>query len=437
MTCGTGSIEKSRQCTGGNPGELGCEGDLTESKSCNPQNCPEWSEWTSWTECSATCGTGLTKKSRECINGKQGELGCEGDLTESKSCNSQDCPKWGEWNSWTECSVTCGTGLTKKSRECINGKPGELGCEGDLTESKSCNPQDCPKWSEWTSWSECSATCGTGSTAISRECIGGKPGDLGCEGDLTVSKSCNSQECSRWSVWSDWSECSASCGLGKAEQSRDCIGGKPAEPGCEGEFIKSKECHEKDCGNWGDWSAWGSCDAFCGKGKRLSTRQCKNGSAGGPGCQGISEDSQPCEITKTPYKCPDNEKMAFWFTKAIDRNIADYKTFGGQYGDIHVPSKIETSKNDNDQNNFWHSRYNSGDRGFEVTFKESRLVTSFSFLTRQAYKETDYLAVSLSVDGVEVARTPASGFTAPLYLGLDFKYSLQSHVVRPCSYKNF
>ena len=162
-------------------------------------------------------------------------------------------------------------------------------------------------------------------------------------------------------------------------------------------------------------------------------RQCKNGSAGDPGCQGKSEDSQPCEITKTPYKCPDNEKMAFWFTKAIDRNIADYKTFGGYYGKA-VPTKIETSMDDYAlSGNFWHSRYNNGDRGFEVTFKESRLVTSFSFLTRQSgsYEETDYLAVSLSVDGVEVARTPASGFAAPLYLGQDFKRSQQSHVVIP------
>ena len=144
-----------------------------------------------------------------------------------------------------------------------------------------------------------------------------------------------------------------------------------------------------------------------------------------PLCSKEVRQLQPCERKKTPYKCPADESMAFWFTKAIDRNIADYETFGGHYG-AGVPSRIETD-------GIWHSKSNNGDRGFTVTFKESRLVTSFSFETRQSgtYEETDYLAVSLSVDGVEVARTPASGFAAPLYLGQDFKRSQQSHVVLP------
>jgi len=44
---------------------------------CNPQPCPFWSQWSEWGACSQTCGAGNSSRSRSCVNGEIGEIGCE------------------------------------------------------------------------------------------------------------------------------------------------------------------------------------------------------------------------------------------------------------------------------------------------------------------------------------------------------------------------
>ena len=57
-------------------------------------NCPidlTWTSWTSWSDCSATCGEGVSKqRSRSCINGKFGGTQCQNTHEyDIKSCNLQ------------------------------------------------------------------------------------------------------------------------------------------------------------------------------------------------------------------------------------------------------------------------------------------------------------------------------------------------------------
>ena len=52
------------------------------------------------------------------------------------------------WSNWTECSVTCGGGVTSKSRTCTQPMPmfGGRRCVrfGPPVETKECNMHECP-----------------------------------------------------------------------------------------------------------------------------------------------------------------------------------------------------------------------------------------------------------------------------------------------------
>lgn len=48
--------------------------------------------------------------------------------------------EWGAWGSWSTCSVSCGGGVSSRSRSCV----GSGGCSGDSSQSRSCNSLSCP-----------------------------------------------------------------------------------------------------------------------------------------------------------------------------------------------------------------------------------------------------------------------------------------------------
>ena len=55
-----------------------------------------------------------------------------------------DC-KWGEFDGWSWCSKTCGSGIEIRSRSIVTvAQNGGKDCEGDAKEVKACNEQDCP-----------------------------------------------------------------------------------------------------------------------------------------------------------------------------------------------------------------------------------------------------------------------------------------------------
>ncbi|XP_002127703.3 A disintegrin and metalloproteinase with thrombospondin motifs 6 [Ciona intestinalis] len=54
--------------------------------------------------------------------------------------------QWGEWTSWGECSRTCGTGVSSSHRSCDSPAPEHGGkyCLGGRKRYRSCNTQECP-----------------------------------------------------------------------------------------------------------------------------------------------------------------------------------------------------------------------------------------------------------------------------------------------------
>jgi thrombospondin motif-containing protein 14 len=53
---------------------------------------------------------------------------------------------WSSWLNWNSCTVTCGGGISTKSRHCINPAPsgGGTRCVGDSVESRVCESNSCP-----------------------------------------------------------------------------------------------------------------------------------------------------------------------------------------------------------------------------------------------------------------------------------------------------
>ena len=53
---------------------------------------------------------------------------------------------WGQWDSWSGCSVSCGEGTRTRNRTCNNPAPLNGGdpCSGDNEETGNCNDGPCP-----------------------------------------------------------------------------------------------------------------------------------------------------------------------------------------------------------------------------------------------------------------------------------------------------
>lgn len=48
--------------------------------------------------------------------------------------------EWGPWGSWSTCSVSCGGGVSARTRSCVGG----TGCTGSASQSRACNSLPCP-----------------------------------------------------------------------------------------------------------------------------------------------------------------------------------------------------------------------------------------------------------------------------------------------------
>ncbi|VDI18351.1 Hypothetical predicted protein [Mytilus galloprovincialis] len=115
----------------------------------------QWGPWSPWTQCPVTCGQGIQRRSRQCLGVVVLEVGMMAKgvprwhvLTEfRKHLNicSEVNENWGPWSIYGPCSVTCGEGLQERTRLCNDPTPVGDGepCEGVDTSSKICNTETC------------------------------------------------------------------------------------------------------------------------------------------------------------------------------------------------------------------------------------------------------------------------------------------------------
>ena len=149
-------------------------------------------KWSDWAECSEICGlNGIRNRTRTCQPEDAAEC-LEYSLNESESCNT-DLPCLVEWSEWTECSITCLTsgsenkGVKSRTRGCTGNN-----CPDDefLVETENCELEEClvAVWGDWTEWTDCD--CKDDNRSRSRHCLNGLPGSVGCEGEFSETEDC-------------------------------------------------------------------------------------------------------------------------------------------------------------------------------------------------------------------------------------------------------
>ncbi|XP_033342636.2 semaphorin 5c [Megalopta genalis] len=148
--CGGGSQRRVRQCE-----SPPCEGGMSlQTKACNTHPCrstsliddssgtaaaiaeSQWSSWTEWSECSASCGSGVRSRTRECL----GPEDCEGPRLVRETCEMPSCESlygWDTWSRWTPCDDD-----RQQHRKRLCAEPGDGACLGPSRETRDCIP-DC------------------------------------------------------------------------------------------------------------------------------------------------------------------------------------------------------------------------------------------------------------------------------------------------------
>uniref|UniRef100_A0A8B9L9C2 Papilin n=1 Tax=Astyanax mexicanus TaxID=7994 RepID=A0A8B9L9C2_ASTMX len=157
----------------------------------------------------------------------------------NRTCNEQQCPLTRSWKigEWNQCSVACGGGSQVRRVECIShDASGMRVVEDSLCEAYSarplsqqnCNIQQCAQYTV-SSWSQCSVTCGSGEQMRDVMCVGS--GGTRLEDSMCVNlpkppttQTCEMPACRNLVGWhiGDWGLCSKSCSSGLRERQVIC-----------------------------------------------------------------------------------------------------------------------------------------------------------------------------------------------------------------------
>jgi hypothetical protein len=295
---------------------------LVETRACNQGACPVdclLSNWTAWTQCSTSCGMGVQRRYRSVLVPASGGGAQCGETMQEIACNIGACPQnceLSEWSAWSNCSASCGPGSRSRFRVVFQSPvAGGDGC-GTLEEHESCNSGPCPidcVLSEFGPFSQCSRPCGGGVETRQRFVL--EPAQFGgapCAA-LEESRPCNTAPCPvdcRVGTWSAWSDCSASCGGGVQTRSRPVeqpaqYGGQPCP-----ELIESRNCNQGRCPNacvLSGWSNWSDCSATCGAGVMTRTRVLIRDAELGGQCGDLVE-----EMVCHSQPCPMDAMVSAW-----------------------------------------------------------------------------------------------------------------------------
>ncbi|XP_013913582.1 PREDICTED: SCO-spondin-like [Thamnophis sirtalis] len=261
------------------------------------------SPWSLWSECSRSCGLGVTFRRRDLLRNALPGGRCDRDEFDSRSCFLRACPVnggWASWGEWSDCDAECRGGVRSRTRTCADPPPkngGEL-CPGDAVQMETCNQQPCRD----------ARDCGPDMVFVQAgHCARGlvDPCPQTCR-QLSVQKSCQSS----------------------------CVEGCRCPPGLflqEGGCVNISQCHcffdhnhrrpgeiflrdncsqcvcldgtvtcdtvscPVKCG-WSAWSPWTPCSRSCGVGMQQRFRSPSNPAAanGGAPCQGDAQEVREC-----------------------------------------------------------------------------------------------------------------------------------------------
>jgi hypothetical protein len=315
--------------------------DLTEHQACDEQACPsdcEVDQWGPYGDCSLSCGGGVRVQERIITKPMVGGGKACPATIRNHACPTNPCPVHctvGDWGGYGDCDATCGGGESTRTRAVIShAKHGGYVCES-TTSSVSCANTPCAidcHVTQFSDWSACAQSCGTGFQYREREVVhSADQGGKACPA-LQMARDCNSEECPVDCVlgaWSSYTECSKTCGTdqGHRERSREILSGakfggaacasQVSWENCEG----YQECPEEAGCTLGQWGQWSTCPKACYglDGEKGSQTRSRTVAPQTDSCAAYGSQDRECAIPACSIDCETGEWSSWTVcTKSCD-----------------------------------------------------------------------------------------------------------------------
>uniref|UniRef100_A0A8B9KDM6 Thrombospondin type-1 domain-containing protein 7A n=1 Tax=Astyanax mexicanus TaxID=7994 RepID=A0A8B9KDM6_ASTMX len=327
-----------------------------ESKLPCPEDCV-LSDWSPWSRCPLPCNANNTREKKASPIRQPGESKQCPPTTEKEPCTlNTNCFHYSyNITDWSTCQLSeravCGSGIKTRMLDCVrsDGKSvdlkfcDELNLERKWQMNASC-VVECPincQLSDWSSWSECTHTCGlSGKLWRRRTVIQASQGDgRPCPAQLEQWKPCPVKPCYSWR-YSAWSPCKAEgarCGEGLRFRNVSCFvsdgSGKQ-----EGSLVDEELCGDLEQTVDGDkqitleepctvpcpgecyltdWTVWSPCQLNCVGGDDL-----------GFGSVQVRSRAVLAQELENLLQCPEQEWEA---RPCTDGQCYDYKWMTGAW----------------------------------------------------------------------------------------------------------
>ena len=291
-------------------------------QSCNDDACPEdcQGSWEPWSECSASCNqSGFRTRNFIVTTPAINNGSCSNkENPQTMKCDGDPCPEdcVGEWNEWSECSKSCGSGHKNRTYNIIeDAQHGGLNCPYPNTHEdiQICNTQSCPIdcVGHWDEWSRCSHQCGASGTQLRNYIVKSEAqhnGSCVLSGS-SQTQSCNTdiacpQNCSGHFIVEE--PCNSECGPGTIEykyvishQARD--GGQ--ECPYDNNYTFQTNCSKTPCPNDCEFTTtWSDCSQSCGDGEKIGTIEIIKTASNDGSCR--YTDGQTINETCNTQACP-------------------------------------------------------------------------------------------------------------------------------------
>ena len=306
-------------------------------------------EWSDWSECPKAATPTYSSRTRDVLLlPLSGGEPCP-HLSEYKACPVFPSFQWvpepyGERCYSVDMINDCGVGTRTRSISCQDLNGNDVSTSNCPSQSLPSNSEDCYNpcpdgcvVSDWSDWSECSATCGgaIGSQSHQRYFLAAGTSCPFTESDLFENRTCsNPQPCEEevyYIIEDPWGLCmddnpslgDSQCGVGVQNRTAVCMKGDNAIP-YEECAIPYEEVLQRPCNlpcecEYTEWSAYSECSTTCGSGMKTRSRRLTRFSSTDTNCfvdkDGFQMESTPCDDTPL---CPSISRHAWYSSEYGD-----------------------------------------------------------------------------------------------------------------------